>query len=306
MQGPQPMTGRIMAAERFNETIPGSPGQPPLVVPRTRVTLMSPQGLRQFVLEDAAGVQVSNPALRADIDRALEAARAQASQTMRHITLRSTGTGPRTVRVGYVVAVPLWKATYRLVLPAKPGDKARLQGWAVLENQSGADWNNVALTLQYGNPVTFRQAIYRSYYVQRPEVPVEVLGRILPGVDTGARPFAGAAMNRALPGGFAAMAAAPAPMAQKAMRRRPSWHSPASWPPRPKAPKKPCSSFRRRSFCRPVTPPACRSSTARSRRSVWTSPPATIRIRFPRCGSATTRAAACRPGCWRCMTRPGR
>ena len=77
---------------------------------------------------------------------------------------------------------------YRLVLPAKDGDPARLQGWAVLENQSGADWNGVALTLQYGNPVTFRQAIYQSYYVQRPEVPVEILGRILPSVDTRARP----------------------------------------------------------------------------------------------------------------------
>ncbi|HEY1931733.1 MAG TPA: DUF4139 domain-containing protein [Acetobacteraceae bacterium] len=214
VQGPQPMTGRIMGAERFNETIPGATGQPPMIVPRTRVTLMSPQGLRQFVLEDAASVQVANPALRADIDHALEAARAQASQTMRPITLHSSGTGPRTVRVGYVVAAPLWKATYRLVLPAKPGDKARLQGWAVLENESGADWNGVALTLQYGNPVTFRQAIYRSYYVQRPEVPVEVLGHILPGVDTGARPFNGA-MNRSLPGGFAGMAA-PVPMAAMA------------------------------------------------------------------------------------------
>jgi hypothetical protein len=226
VQGPQPMTGRIMAAERFNETIPGATGQPPTIAPRTRVTLLSPQGLRQFVLEDAEGVQVANPALRADIDRALEAARAQASQTMRHITLHSSGTGPRIVRVGYVAAAPLWKATYRLVLPAKPGGKARLQGWAVLENQSGADWNGVALTLQYGNPVTFRQPIYRSYYVQRPEVPVEVLGRILPGVDTGARPF-NAAVNRASPGGFASMAA-PAPMARMAAAAPPVLAPPTS------------------------------------------------------------------------------
>jgi hypothetical protein len=51
--GPQPMTGRIMDAERFNETIPGVPGRSAMLVPRTRVTPMSVQGLRQFVLEDA-------------------------------------------------------------------------------------------------------------------------------------------------------------------------------------------------------------------------------------------------------------
>jgi hypothetical protein len=220
VKGPQPMTGRIMEAERFNETVPGVPGRPPMIVPRTRVTLMSEQGLRQFVLEDAESVQVTNAALRADIDRALQAIRAQASRTLRHITLHSSGTGERIVRVGYVAAAPLWKATYRLVLPGNAGDKARLQGWAVLENQSGADWKGVALTLQYGNPVTFRQAIYRSYYVRRPEVPVEVLGRILPGVDTGMRPL-GAAMNRAVPGDFAGMAA-PAPMAAPLALAQPS------------------------------------------------------------------------------------
>jgi len=34
--------------------------------------------------------------------------------------------------------------------------------------------------------VSFRQAIYQAYYVTRPEVPVEVLGRVLPKPDGGA------------------------------------------------------------------------------------------------------------------------
>ena len=88
---------------------------------------------------------------------------------------------------------PLWKASYRLLLPAADGTEARLQGWATLENTTGADWPGIALSLQYGNPVTFHQALYRSYFVTRPEVPVEVLGRILPDVDTRARAPARAA-----------------------------------------------------------------------------------------------------------------
>ena len=223
VQGPRPMTGHIVSAERVTETLlpPGTtPGQPPVVVQRTRVDLLSAEGLRQFLMEDADSIQVVDPALRARIGTALDSLRREANQSMRHITLHisdtgdSGGTGHRTVRVGYVAAAPLWKASYRLVLPAKAGDPARLQGWAVLENQSGNDWNGVALTLQYGNPVTFRQAIYQSYFVQRPEVPVEILGRILPSVDTRARPAPMAA--KSAPTGaaraFNAMPAAPAPM----------------------------------------------------------------------------------------------
>lgn len=213
VQGPRPMTGRIVHAESVTETLPGPP---PRIMQRTRVTLLGSAGLQQFVLEDAESIQVTDPDLRAHIGSALESLRREASRSMRHITLHSDGTGQRTVRVGYVAAAPLWKATYRLVLPAKQGDPARLQGWAVLENQSGADWNGIALTLQYGNPVTFRQAIYQSYYVQRPEVPVEILGRILPGIDTRARPAELQAAKAAPSGAFGAMAA-PAPMARAVM-----------------------------------------------------------------------------------------
>lgn len=207
VRGPRPMTGRIMHADRVTETLPGPQ---PATVQRTRVTLMGTTGLQQFVLEDAESVEVTTPALRARIGSALESLRREASLSMRHITLHSDGTGPRTVRVGYVAVAPLWKASYRLVLPSKDEDAARLQGWAVLENQSGTDWNGVALTLQYGNPVTFRQAIYRSYYVQRPEVPVEILGRILPDVDTRARVDEPARSAPAGKSGFAADAPAPA------------------------------------------------------------------------------------------------
>ncbi len=215
VRGPRPMTGRLLRAERVRE--PGRSDQPDIGVERTRVTLMAADGLRQFVLEDAEAVEVADPALRGRIDGALEALRRDASRSVRHITLHSSGSATRQVRVGYVAAAALWKASYRLVLPAADGQKARLQGWAVLENATGADWNGVQLSLQYGNPVTFRQAIYRSYFVQRPEVPVEILGRLLPDVDTRATtmaepappppPAAPKAAMRAMAGN----AAAPAP-----------------------------------------------------------------------------------------------
>ncbi len=175
--GPASMTGRIVSAiteplaAREYRTTPAR---------HTRVTLLTGEGFRQFILEDAAGVRLTDGALAARVGAALEAARAQAASSTRHFTLH---VGGGHVSVGYVTAVPLWKASYRVVLPRAGGDRARVQGWAVLENQSGQDWHGVDLTLHSGNPVTFHQAIYASYYAERPEVPVDVIGRVLPNAD---------------------------------------------------------------------------------------------------------------------------
>jgi hypothetical protein len=188
VDGPTPMTGRILHAELVQD----APTQPNATAPaRTRVSVLTVEGLKQFILEDSAAVQVADPALRERIARALAAARHESTQDARHITIHATGPGHRVVRVSYVAVAPLWKASYRLVLPAAgpdPAAKARLQGWATLENATDAAWSGVALSLQYGNPVTFHQAIYRSYFVPRPEVPVEVLGRLLPDIDSRAHP----------------------------------------------------------------------------------------------------------------------
>ncbi len=215
IQGTKPMTGRILRAEPFPEGTEKSTTQ------RTRVTLLSAEGLRQFVLEDAETVQVTDPGLRARIDRALESMRQDAAQSIRHLSIRLKGEGARTVTVGYVAGAPLWKTTYRLMLPETGVPNAHLQGWATLENQSGTDWKGVALTLQYGNPVAFRQALYRSYFVQRPEVPVEILGRVLPDIDTRAQ---------AMDGGGASRAAAPPMQSMALAKSMPMAPAPASAP----------------------------------------------------------------------------
>ena len=258
--------------------------------------MLGPEGLRQFVLEEADSIQVADPELRARIGQALESLRREANQSLRHLTLHSPGDGQRTVRVGYVAAAPLWKASYRLVLPAKDGDPARLQGWAVLENQSGADWDGVALTLQYGNPVTFRQAIYQSYYVQRPEVPVEILGRILPSVDTRARP-AELAMQKAASAGRRGRTMSLPPPAPARPRQPTSWRKPADQVQAAEGAEETIFQLPTPWCSPPATPPACRSSIAAFRPSAWTSPPATTRIRCPRSASPTTPARRSRPAC---------
>ena len=207
--GPSPISGRLVHVYSQTERGPDN-----VTATRFRLVLMTDAGLQQMTLDDIGTITFADGQLQNRLVATLaEIANLQAEKT-RRLTLQSRGSGARRVRVGYVVGAPLWKSTYRLSLPAnKPPDKARLQGWAVLENFSGQPWRDVDLTLISGNLVTFRQALYESYYVNRPTVPVEVEGRVLPQPDGGAvaaAQFRRSAKEAAPPAGFAAPAPPPA------------------------------------------------------------------------------------------------
>ena len=88
------------------------------------------------------------------------------------MVLNATGTGTRRLFVSYISEVPIWKSTYRLVLPEAAGEKPRLQGWAIVDNTIGEDWTNVQLSLVAGAPQSFLQEISQPYYARRPVVPL--------------------------------------------------------------------------------------------------------------------------------------
>lgn len=193
VSGPRPMTGRIVSVVEESESIGDL-----ATTTRHRVGVMTDTGLQHFILEDTKAVKFTDADLNERVMTALEKAAAQSGQDSRKLLITSKGDEKRTLTIGYVVEAPLWKASYRLLLPqedlSKPlsdietkdnNKKARLQGWAVVDNASGQDWSGIELTLTSGNPVTFRQALYATYYLNRPNVPLEVMGNVLPSPDEG-------------------------------------------------------------------------------------------------------------------------
>ena len=84
------------------------------------------------------------------------------------VTLNFLGDGKRPVRVGYIQETPIWKTSYRLVLKDK--EQPFLQGWAIVENTTEEDWDDVDLTLVSGRPISFIMDLYQPLYVQRPVV----------------------------------------------------------------------------------------------------------------------------------------
>lgn len=188
--GSQTVTGRLLAVTP--ETYQTKDG----VTVRNRVAISTKEGVKTLVLEDLGALKFLDPAVQAQIDRALEAVFSSRIRDRRTVNVALKGQGDRAVTLAYIQAAPLWKSGYRLVLPPAttggkapdgkdPGAKAILQGWAVLENTTGSDWKDVSVTLTSGSPVTYTQALYESYYLPRPALPVKVMDRVLPRVDRG-------------------------------------------------------------------------------------------------------------------------
>ncbi|MBI1239084.1 MAG: DUF4139 domain-containing protein [Alphaproteobacteria bacterium] len=180
VDGPVSASGRIVSVT--GETATNKDGAQ---ITRHRVGLMTSSGLVQFVLEEAETIYFKDPTLRAQLEQALASVARHRLKDGRTLTITARGEGERVLTVAYVAEAPLWKSSYRLTTGGESATTARLQGWAIIENASGRDWKDVELTLTSGNPVTFRQALYTAYYVPRPEIPVEVLGRVLPNLDEG-------------------------------------------------------------------------------------------------------------------------
>jgi hypothetical protein len=82
------------------------------------------------------------------------------------------------VQVGYVIEAPIWKTSYRLILDEKA--RPYLQGWAMVENPTDEDWNNVKMALISGRPISFRMDLYNPLYINRPTVEPELFASLRP------------------------------------------------------------------------------------------------------------------------------
>jgi hypothetical protein len=226
ISGPVAARGRIFRVEPEQLTLPDGRG----VTLRHRLSLMTDKGLVQAVFEDLTTLAFVDPQTRGQIDRALSGLAENRAKDRRTLSIGVLGAGARRMAVTYVVAAPIWKTSWRLVVPEAAG-KARLQGWAILENLTGGDWKGVELTLVSGNPVALTQPLYTALHGERTIVPVTTGAAIAPPSDSGRvdRLRAGAALDqeseerafakgaaRAAPAPTVAFAAAPPPMAPMA------------------------------------------------------------------------------------------
>ena len=133
--------------------------------------------LRAIELPAVTSLTLDDPQLQSELTSALMALTQARDQDRKPVTINFSGSGDRRVRFGYVVETPVWKTSYRLLMN-ESGD--RLQGWAIVENQTDSDWNNVALSLVSGRPISFTMDLYSPLYARRPHIVQELFAGLRP------------------------------------------------------------------------------------------------------------------------------
>ncbi|MEZ4335936.1 MAG: OmpA family protein [Sandaracinaceae bacterium] len=87
------------------------------------------------------------------------------------VTVGLGGAARESVTLAYSAPTSAWRASYRLVLPEeRGGDEAWLQAWAVVDNTTAEDWQDVELTLATDAPLSFAVDLRTPRVVDRPNV----------------------------------------------------------------------------------------------------------------------------------------
>ena len=144
------------------------------LLPKKMAVAATPQN-RKWIEQQR--VRFLNAVMDSEFRKALETLAMGHDTQKKAVSINFAGDGRRQVKVGYVIENPVWKTSYRLVLPAKDAKneevkkeekKPYLQGWAVVENQTDEDWGGIRMALISGRPISFQMNHARNRTTRSP------------------------------------------------------------------------------------------------------------------------------------------
>ncbi|PYV50844.1 MAG: hypothetical protein DMG92_06320, partial [Acidobacteria bacterium] len=174
-------TGRLLSVEQEDRT--NDSGATYHV---TEFSVVADSGeMKNFELGPGVSVRLADHELNDEVGRYLNLVGSSRARDLRRMTVSATGNGDRDIFVSYISEVPVWKSTYRIILPQKPDEKPLLQGWAIVDNTIGEDWKDVQLSLIAGAPQSFIQDISQPLYARRPEIALPQSAMLTPQTHEG-------------------------------------------------------------------------------------------------------------------------
>jgi hypothetical protein len=172
--GSESASGRLLSIDQREIPIKGDQK-----VSIDQISIVSDSGeVRVFDLTPSTSVRVAEKDVNDEVGKYLGLVASTRDQDVRRMTISTAGDGERNLLVSYISEVPVWKSTYRIVIPNE--GKPLLQGWAIVDNTVGEDWKNVELSLVAGAPQSFVQQLSQPYYARRPVVPLPENAMITP------------------------------------------------------------------------------------------------------------------------------
>jgi len=164
--GSSTATGRLLSVETEQRT-----SDKGVAYNMTKFSVVTETGeIRNFELGVATSVRLAERDLSGEVGKYLDLIGSSRARDLRRMTISAAGAGDRNIFVSYISEVPVWKSTYRIILPEKKDEKPLLQGWAIVDNTVGEDWKDVQLSLVAGAPQSFIENISQPFYTRRPVV----------------------------------------------------------------------------------------------------------------------------------------
>ncbi len=152
--------GRIIGVESYEQATTGHP------VHTWRLTLKDDGGaLVIYPVEAIQRVMIDEQTLQIGLDKSLDVALDSGNWKPITLSVRLAGDAPHSLVVAYIKEMPVWKPSYRVVLGEQ--QTTLLQGWAVVDNVSGENWDRVRLSLVAGNPVSFKYDLHSPQFTGR-------------------------------------------------------------------------------------------------------------------------------------------
>ncbi len=172
--GSESASGRLLSIDEREIPIKGDQK-----VTVDQISIISDSGeIRVFDLTPGTSVRVAEKDANDEVGKYLSLVASTRDQDVRRMTISTAGEGERNLLVSYISEVPVWKSTYRILIPNE--GKPLLQGWAIVDNTVGEDRKNVELSLVAGAPQSFVQQLSQPYYARRPVVALPENAMITP------------------------------------------------------------------------------------------------------------------------------
>ncbi|MHA1731317.1 MAG: hypothetical protein ACTSU5_05205 [Promethearchaeota archaeon] len=165
--GFEKVVGKVMGVQTYEV----SRGEQVVALP-SLVVLRDDGTITQVKFTDVRGFKLLDEKLQSDLEFYLKAVVSGKKKDSKRIFIHCEGEGEREIVASYILESPVWKTSYRLVIPDDLADKGEvfLNGWCLVENTTTQDWDEIKLTLVAGMPVSFVCPIYPPIYMERPVV----------------------------------------------------------------------------------------------------------------------------------------
>jgi hypothetical protein len=130
-----------------------------------QVTLLVDSGdMANYDLATVSSLRLLDPHLEEQLKQYLQTLAQAQSREKRSVYIDSAAGSSRQLRISYISPTAIWKSSYRLALN---GASSTLEGWAIVDNTTGEDWNGVKLSVVSGRPISFISLLDTPRYGRR-------------------------------------------------------------------------------------------------------------------------------------------